>query len=237
MPYSSNFAAILALAGSGGGGGSLASVLATGNTTGGNDIVISSGDAIDAANNGAGAGFEFQITGSDAGGGLFAGGNIRITPGQGSGGGADGDVILDGDGTVTGDLTVTGSLVYDFIRRGTGTPEGVITAAIGTVFQRLDGSSGNTLYFKQANGGGNTGWVPGGPTITEEFTAVGSAAFSTARNFFQSASLNIRMFVTWNGVRQREGVGNDFTVTAANQITFAVTPPPGDIIIIEYLPL
>lgn len=236
MPYSSNFAAILALAGSGG-GGSLASVLATGNTTGGNDIVISSGDAIDAANNGAGPGFEFQINGSDGGGGLFAGGDIRITPGQGSGGGADGEVIVDGDGTVTGDLTVTGSLVYDFIRRGTGTPEGVVTAAIGTIFQRLDGSSGNTVYLKQANGGGNTGWVPGGPAITEEFTAVGSAAFSTSRNFYQSASLNIRMFVTWNGVRQREGVGNDFTVTAANQITFAVTPPPGDIIIIQYLPL
>lgn len=236
MPYSSNFAAILALANSSG-GGALAAVLALGNTTGGNDIVISSGDAIDAANNGAGPGFEFQINGSDGGGGLFAGGNVRITPGQGSGGGADGEVILDGDGTVTGDLTVTGALVYDFVRRGTGSPEGSVVAAIGTIFQRLDGSSGNTVYFKQANGGGNSGWVPAGPTITEEFTAVGSAAFNTSRNFYQNAPLNIRMFVTWNGVRQREGVGNDFTVTAANQITFVVTPPPGDIIIIEYLPL
>jgi hypothetical protein len=234
--FSSNFAAILEIAGTAG-GGTLAAVLAAGNTTGGTDIVISSGDAIDAANNGAGAGFELQIIGSDGGGGLFVGGNVRITPGQGSGGGADGEVIVDGDGTVTGDLTVTGSFVYDLIFRGTGTPEGAVVAAVGAVYQRLDGAAGNTMYLKQSGGGLNTGWVPAGPTITEEFTAVGAAAFTTARNFFQNTGVNLRLFVTWNGVRQREGGGNDFTVTAANQITFAVSPPPGDIIAIEYLPL
>jgi hypothetical protein len=41
---------------------------------------------------------------------------------------------------------------------GTGTPEGSIAAIVGSVYTRLDGSSGTTLYVKES-GSGNTGWV------------------------------------------------------------------------------
>ncbi len=41
---------------------------------------------------------------------------------------------------------------------GTGTPEGVVSASVGSLFSRLDGSTGTTLYYK-ASGTGNTGWV------------------------------------------------------------------------------
>jgi hypothetical protein len=41
---------------------------------------------------------------------------------------------------------------------GSGTPEGAITAAVGSVYRRTDGSSGTTLYLKES-GSGNTGWV------------------------------------------------------------------------------
>lgn len=41
---------------------------------------------------------------------------------------------------------------------GTGTPEGAITAGIGSIYTRLDGGAGTTLYVKES-GTGNTGWV------------------------------------------------------------------------------
>jgi hypothetical protein len=44
-------------------------------------------------------------------------------------------------------------------RRGTGSPEGVVTAPVGTTYRRTDGGTGTTLYLKET-GVGNTGWVP-----------------------------------------------------------------------------
>ena len=41
---------------------------------------------------------------------------------------------------------------------GSGTPEGVVTAAIGSLFLRTDGSTSTTLYVK-TSGTGNTGWT------------------------------------------------------------------------------
>jgi lysophospholipase L1-like esterase len=47
-----------------------------------------------------------------------------------------------------------------FIRgyKGTGSPEGVVTAGVGTIYLRSDGGAGTTLYIKES-GAGNTGWV------------------------------------------------------------------------------
>jgi hypothetical protein len=41
---------------------------------------------------------------------------------------------------------------------GTGTPEGAVTAPVGTLFLRTDGGAGTTLYVKES-GTGNTGWA------------------------------------------------------------------------------
>lgn len=41
---------------------------------------------------------------------------------------------------------------------GTGTPEGAVTAPVGSLFTRTDGGAGTTLYVKES-GAGNTGWV------------------------------------------------------------------------------
>jgi hypothetical protein len=41
---------------------------------------------------------------------------------------------------------------------GTGSPESVVTAKVGSLYSRLDGGAGTTLYVKQS-GTGNTGWV------------------------------------------------------------------------------
>ena len=45
-----------------------------------------------------------------------------------------------------------------FWSSGSGTPEGAITAPVGSLFSRTDGGAGTTLYVKQS-GSGNTGWV------------------------------------------------------------------------------
>jgi hypothetical protein len=41
---------------------------------------------------------------------------------------------------------------------GAGSPEGVVTAPVGSLYLRSDGGAGTTLYVKQS-GTGNTGWV------------------------------------------------------------------------------
>lgn len=41
---------------------------------------------------------------------------------------------------------------------GTGSPEGVVTAVVGSTFRRSDGGANTTLYIKES-GSGNTGWV------------------------------------------------------------------------------
>jgi hypothetical protein len=41
---------------------------------------------------------------------------------------------------------------------GLGTPEGAVTAAVGSLYTRVNGGAGSTLYIKET-GTGNTGWV------------------------------------------------------------------------------
>lgn len=41
---------------------------------------------------------------------------------------------------------------------GTGSPEGVVTAPVGSIYSRTDGSTGTAVYNKET-GSGNTGWV------------------------------------------------------------------------------
>jgi hypothetical protein len=45
-----------------------------------------------------------------------------------------------------------------YITSGSGTPEGVVTAAKGSLFLRTDGAAGTSMYCKES-GSGNTGWV------------------------------------------------------------------------------
>lgn len=52
------------------------------------------------------------------------------------------------DGTGSGPILKTGS----------GSPEGVVTAPVGSLYTRTDGGAGTTLYVKES-GTGNTGWV------------------------------------------------------------------------------
>jgi len=41
---------------------------------------------------------------------------------------------------------------------GSGSPEGVLTATIGSIYLRSNGGAGTSFYVKES-GSGNTGWV------------------------------------------------------------------------------
>jgi len=45
-----------------------------------------------------------------------------------------------------------------YMNDGSGSPEGVITADIGSIYFRTDGGAGTSFYVKES-GTGNTGWV------------------------------------------------------------------------------
>lgn len=56
------------------------------------------------------------------------------------------------------DRTNATPLVSTWETSGTGSPAGVIAAPVGSVYQRLDGGAGSTLYVKES-GTGTSGWV------------------------------------------------------------------------------
>jgi hypothetical protein len=51
--------------------------------------------------------------------------------------------------------TATPSAIF---RGGTGSPEGAVTATVGSLYIRTDGGAGTTFCVKES-GTGNTGWV------------------------------------------------------------------------------
>lgn len=73
--------------------------------------------------------------------------------------------------------------LVELVRYGTGNPEGVVTAPVGTIWSRVDGSPGATFYVK-ASGTGNTGWeTAGGGAYTDEAAqdAVGGILVDSGR--------------------------------------------------------
>jgi len=63
---------------------------------------------------------------------------------------------------VDGEMQINYGTVYHQnntgkLYKGTGSPEGVLSAPIGALYQRTDGGASTTLYVKES-GTGNTGW-------------------------------------------------------------------------------
>lgn len=58
-------------------------------------------------------------------------------------------------------LQVDGSISVGVPRiiSGIGVPNGTISAPVGSIYLRQDGTTGNTFYVKETGGTGNTGWV------------------------------------------------------------------------------
>ena len=72
-----------------------------------------------------------------------------------------------------------GGATWDY---GTGSPEGVVTAIVGSFYSRTNGGTGTALYIKET-GVGNTGWVAatfGGGGITQQTLNDTAAAIRAA---------------------------------------------------------
>lgn len=82
---------------------------------------------------------------------------------------------------------------------GSGSPEGVVTAGVGSVYQRTDCSTAATCFYIKTSGAGNTGWSAVDPTasgggitaLTGDVTATGpgSAAATIANGAVTNAKL------------------------------------------------
>lgn len=83
---------------------------------------------------------------------------VGTTLSAGESGTEDSSTFLRGDGVWSNSLAGPISLGSSSIIPGSGDPEGVVTAAVGSLFLRSDGGAGTTLYVKES-GAGNTGWV------------------------------------------------------------------------------
>jgi acyl-CoA synthetase (NDP forming) len=66
--------------------------------------------------------------------------------------------VRKGDIAAVIDQAVTAALAKAGIIEGAGSPEGFVVAKVGTIYRRIDGSTGSTLYVKES-GAGNTGWI------------------------------------------------------------------------------
>lgn len=80
-----------------------------------------------------------------------------------------------------------GETIYDLV--GSGTPEGTVTAAVGSVYRRSNGSSNTTLYVKET-GSGNTGWVP---------ALTSTSGANTALSNLASVAINTALLPTADG--------------------------------------
>jgi hypothetical protein len=66
--------------------------------------------------------------------------------------------VRQGDLNKLSNQLVEAILTQAGILSGNGSPEGAVTAKVGTLYRRLDGGASTTLYVKQS-GVGNTGWA------------------------------------------------------------------------------
>lgn len=55
--------------------------------------------------------------------------------------------------------TTGGTWPHPYDLTGTGSPEGAVSAPVGSRFVRGDGAAGATFYVKESGGNGNTGWA------------------------------------------------------------------------------
>lgn len=84
------------------------------------------------------------------------GGDVFLIGGAKGNSGNDGNVYLGYDGSVARGFVFVGATQK--LTWGSGSPESVVTAPVGSMFLRSDGGSATTLYIKES-GSGNTGWV------------------------------------------------------------------------------
>ena len=132
------------------------------------------------------------------------------------------------DGSTAGEIKGTGIFTADNIKRGTGFPEGVVTANVGTVYIDTAVTNGASSWIKKS-GTGNTGWqVLGGDTGSRNITslAVGTPVFSGGvwvRRVGNIVTVSISDFEsTWSAAGWLE------IIAAATMVGFKPSTPGGE---------
>jgi hypothetical protein len=117
---------------------------------------------------------------------------------------------------------------------------GITSAATGLVVYQTDGTEG--LYEKTsagwrlinaaASGGGLTAanFVSDYDSVITGLRNSSNKVYTLTQNY-QSGTTKVYV----NGVRYSPGAGNDYTESAANQITFTNAPDSGDLILVDYI--
>jgi hypothetical protein len=155
-----------------------------------------------------------------------------IAPGGGGGlpsGGNVGDLIINdapGSGvwaSSLANLTLNSGGILSFtdatVRAGTGSPEGVVTATVGSLYSQTDGVAGMQLWTKES-GTGDTGWVQVGDGAEEP--SFGTISFTNGQADVVADQVD-------DTVTLIEGTGIDFASNAAgDQITVSATATGGD---------
>jgi|ERR1700683_632115 len=96
-------------------------------------------------------------------------GAVTAASGTVSGALTAGSIATNGDIDATGDVTATGAVVAASVTLGiapnivqiivgSGFPEGIIAAPVGSLYLNVGPSGANTLYVKQGGGATNQGW-------------------------------------------------------------------------------
>lgn len=105
---------------------------------------------------------------------------------------------------------------------GNGSPESVVTAAVGSVYRRLNGGAGTTLFIKES-GTGSTGWVAVANLVSPG--AIGGT--TPAAGTFTTLTANTSLVI--NGgtaltTTNRVGTGNLVLDTSPTFTTSLITP-------------
>ncbi len=123
-----------------------------------------------------------------------------------------------GGGNVTAGALITGAN----LRSGTGSPEGVVTAPVGTVFERTDGGTGTTLYIKET-GAGNTGWVAVAASGTGTVTSVSVTTANGVSGSVATATTTPAISLTLGAITP-SSVASSGAVTGTNLRSGTGTP-------------
>lgn len=133
---------------------------------------------------------------------------------------------VENDGSLT---LLSGAKVFS----GTGSPEGAVTAPVGSLYLQTDGGTGTTLYIKES-GVGNTGWAApsggGGAALTvEENDGSPSVASVTTIRFdgatVEEVSAGIAKVTVSAGGATPVLASDEFTATAS-QTDFVLANTP-----------
>lgn len=102
---------------------------------------------------------------------------------------------------------------------GYGTPDGVVTAPIGSTFKRLDGS-GSTASYTKTSGTGNTTWLAAGGAVT---AVAGTSGVTCTGTTSASCSVTGLAAGAANAIITTDGTGGSTWKTTANLTALSTT--------------